>query len=181
MAEKVTIARPYAKAAFEYAREHGAFARWSEVLGAASTIVVDPQVTGLLANPRVTPSQLVDLIAGILGDTLDEHGKNFLNTLAQNRRLSLLPEIAAIYETLRADIEQIADVHVTSAMALTDEQRNRLAAALKKRLRREVRLHERAHSWHTTLVGGAVVRSGDLVVDGSLRAGLERLATELTH
>jgi F-type H+-transporting ATPase subunit delta len=178
MAEKVTIARPYAKAAFEYAREHGAFARWSEVLGAASTIVVDPQVTGLLANPRVTPSQLVDLIAGILGDTLDEHGKNFLNTLAQNRRLSLLPEIAAIYETLRADIEQIADVHVTSAMALTDEQRNRLAAALKKRLRREVRLHE---SVDPALVGGAVVRSGDLVVDGSLRAGLERLATELTH
>jgi F-type H+-transporting ATPase subunit delta len=178
MAEKVTIARPYAKAAFEYAREHGAFARWSEVLGAASTIVVDPQVTGLLANPRVTPSQLVDLIAGILGDTLDEHGKNFLNTLAQNRRLSLLPEIAAIYETLRADIEQIADVHVTSAMALTDEQRNRLATALKKRLRREVRLHE---SVDPALVGGAVVRSGDLVVDGSLRAGLERLATELTH
>jgi F-type H+-transporting ATPase subunit delta len=178
MAEKVTIARPYAKAAFEYAREHGAFARWSEVLGAASTIVVDPQVTGLLANPRVTPSQLVDLIAGILGDTLDEHGKNFLNTLAQNRRLGLLPEIAAIYETLRADIEQIADVHVTSAMALTDEQRNRLATALKKRLRREVRLHE---SVDPALVGGAVVRSGDLVVDGSLRAGLERLATELTH
>ncbi len=123
-------------------------------------------------------AQLVDLIAGILGDTLDEHGKNFLNTLAQNRRLSLLPEIAAIYETLRADIEQIADVHVTSAMALTDEQRNRLAAALKKRLRREVRLHE---SVDPALVGGAVVRSGDLVVDGSLRAGLERLATELTH
>lgn len=178
MAEKVTIARPYAKAAFEYAREHNTFARWSEVLATASAVVADANVEKLLTNPRVAPAQLVDLIASIAGGSLDDQGKNFLNTLAQNRRLGLLPEIAAIYETLRAEIEQIADVHVTSAAALNDAQRERLTNALKRRLRREVRLHE---SVDPSLIGGAVVRSGDLVIDGSLRAGLDRLATQIAH
>jgi F-type H+-transporting ATPase subunit delta len=178
MAEKVTIARPYAKAAFEYAREHNTFARWSEVLGTASAVVADANVEKLLTNPRVSPSQLVDLIASVSGGSLDEQSKNFLNTLAQNRRLGLLPEIAAIYETLRAEIEQIADVHVTSAAALNDAQRERITNALKARLRREVRLHE---SVDPSLIGGAIVRSGDLVIDGSLRAGLDRLATQIAH
>lgn len=178
MAEKVTIARPYAKAAFEYAREHNTFPRWSELLATSSAVVADPNVEPLLANPRVTPAQLVELIASIAGNSLDEQGKNFLNTLAHNRRLGLLPEIAAMYETLRAEIEQIADVHVTSAAALNEAQRARLTSALKKRLRREVRLHENVDA---SLIGGAIVRSGDLVIDGSLKAGLDRLAVALTH
>lgn len=178
MAEKVTIARPYAKAAFEYAREHNAFARWSELLATASAVVVDSNVEKFLSNPRVLPAQLVELIGGIAGEALDEHGKNFLNTLATNRRLGLLPEIAVMYETLRAEIEQIADVHVTSAVPLDASQRERLAAALKARLRREVRLHE---SVDASLIGGAVVRSGDLVIDGSLKARLDRLAGDIAH
>ena len=177
MAERVTIARPYAKAAFEHARERKAFARWSELLATASAVVADPNVEKLLSNPRVTPAQLVDLIAGVVGE-LDDQGKNFLNTLAQNRRLGLLPEISANYEKLRAEIEQIADVHVTSAIALDDAQRARLTAALKKRLRREVRLHV---SVDPSLIGGAIVRSGDLVIDGSLKSGLDRLAMEIAH
>lgn len=178
MAEKVTIARPYAKAAFEHARERNALARWSELLATASAVVADPSVEKLLSSPRVTPAQLVELIAGVIGGSLDEQGKNFLNTLAQNRRLGLLPEIAVNYEKLRAEIEQIADVHVTSAIALNDTQRTRLTAALKKRLRREVRLHESVDS---SLIGGAIVRSGDLVIDGSLKAGLDRLALDIAH
>lgn len=178
MAEKVTIARPYAKAAFEHARERNSFARWSELLATASAVVADPSVEKLLVSPRVTPAQLVELIASVVGNTLDEQGKNFLNTLAQNRRLGLLPEIAAIYETLRADVEQIADVHVTSAIALDAAQQARLTSALKKRLRREVRLHV---SVDPSLIGGAIVRSGDLVIDGSLKAGLDRLAVEIAH
>ena len=178
MAEKVTIARPYAKAAFEFARERNTFARWSDALRIASAVVADPSVEKLLNSPRVAAAQLVDLIAGVAGDALDEKGKNFLNTLAQNRRLGLLPEIAATYETLRAEIEQVADVHVTSAVPLDAAQRAKLTAALKKRLRREVRLHE---SVDKTLIGGAVVRSGDMVIDGSLRARLDRLAGEISH
>lgn len=176
MAENITIARPYAKAAFEYAREHDAFAAWSEVLSTASAVVTDQRVAKLLSNPRVTPDQLVGLIADIAGKALDTHGSNFLNTLAQNRRLALLPEIAASYEALRADVENTADVQIISAVPLTDAQRDRLAAALKKRLKREVRLHCEVD---TSLIGGAIVRSGDMVIDGSLKAGLERLSREI--
>ncbi len=176
MAEKITVARPYAKAAFEYARDHKRFAEWSQMLSTAATVVADERVATLLGNPRVTPEQLVAFIADIVGSSLDEHGRNFLNTLAQNRRLDLLPEITAAYETLRAEIENTADVQVISAVALSDAQRDRLANALRKRLKREVRLHCEVDA---SLLGGAIVRSGDMVIDGSLKAGLERLARDI--
>lgn len=178
MAEKVTIARPYARAAFGFAQEQKALAKWSELLGNASAVVADERVARLLSSPAVTPAQLVELIGESTGVALDEHGKNFLNTLAQNRRLGLLPEIAAMYEILRAEVENIADVQITSAVALNDAQRNRLSEALRKRMNRDVRLH---CDVDPALLGGAVVRSGDLVIDGSLKAGLERLASELAH
>lgn len=178
MAEKVTIARPYARAAFEYASANKALGRWSELFTTASAVVADERVERLLTNPRVTPEQLVGLIADIAGASVDEHGRNFLNMLAQNRRLGLLPEIAAIFEVLRAEVENIADVQITSAIALSDAQRERLTAALKKRLRREVRLHCDVDA---SLIGGAIVRSGDLVIDGSLKAGLERLAGDIAR
>ena len=100
MVEKVTLARPYAKAAFEAARDSKAFAHWSEMLAAAATTVADARVGKLLSSPRVQPTDLVELIAEASG--ADEHGRNVLNTLAQNRRLGVLPEVAAIYEQLRA-------------------------------------------------------------------------------
>lgn len=176
MAERVTIARPYARAAFEHARERNAFGAWSELLSTASAIVADERVARLLSNPRVTPAELVDLIADIAGSVVDPQGRNFLDTLAQNRRLDVLPDVAAIYEELRAEVENTADVQVISAIALDDAQRERLTAALKKRLKREVRLHCEVDA---SLIGGAIVRSGDLVIDGSLRAGLERLSRDI--
>lgn len=178
MAEKATIARPYAKAAFQYARERNAFAQWSEALATASAVVADERVEKLLSNPRVTPTELVELITGIAGKSIDENGRNFLSTLAQNRRLGLLPEITAMYELLRSDIEKVADVELVSATELNEAQRTRLTTALKKRLQREVRLHV---SVDPTLLGGAVVRSGDLVIDGSLKARLDRLALDIAH
>jgi F-type H+-transporting ATPase subunit delta len=182
MAEKVTIARPYAKAAFEFAREHGVLARWSDFLANASAVVTDDRVAKLLLSPRVMPADLVGVIAGVCGsssgESLDVPMSNFLETLAHNRRLGLLPHVAAIFETLRADVENIADVQVASAMALDDAQRARLRDALAKRLKREIRLHVDVDP---SLIGGAVVRCGDFVIDGSLKARLQRLATELTH
>ena len=172
MAEKVSIARPYAKAAFEFARERNALGAWSEALSTASAIIADERVAKLLSSPRITPEQLVGLIADIAGTSLDEQCRNFLNTLAQNRRLGVLPEIAAIYEVLRAEVENTADVQVVSAVPLDDAQRQRLARALQKRLKRDVRLHCEVDA---SLLGGAVVRSGDMVIDGSLKAGLEKL------
>ena len=176
MAEKITLARPYAKAALEAARDSNAFSHWSEMLAAAATTVADERVVKLLSSPRVQPSDLVELIAQASG--ADERGRNFLIALAQNRRLGVLPEVAAIYNELRAEIENISEVHVTSAVQLDDAQRARMAAALKKRFKREVSLH---YALDASLIGGAIVRAGDFVIDGSLHARLERLATQIMH
>lgn len=176
MAEKATIARPYARAAFAHAQAHGALAQWSQVLAIAAAVVADPQVAKLLGNPKVMPEQLVDLIAEVSAGQVGADARNFLLTLAENGRLGLAPEIAAMYETLRADVENVADVELVSAVPLTDAQQQRLAVALKKRLKREVRLH---CSVEPALIGGAVIRAGDFVIDGSLKSRLDRLAAEM--
>jgi F-type H+-transporting ATPase subunit delta len=178
MAEKATIARPYAKAAFESAREHKNLGVWSQTLALAGSVVADERVSKLLTNPRIKPADLINLIAEAAGGAIDQHIRNFLVTLADNRRLGLLPQIAAMYERLRADVENVADVHIVSAAPLTDAQRQRLAAAVQKRLQREVRLHCEVDA---SLLGGAIVRSGDFVIDGSLKARLERLASAMVH
>jgi len=180
MTERVTTARPYAKAAFEYAREHQQFARWSQVLQVAASVVSDERVQRLLASPLVSPAQLVDLLADIAGassSVLEAESRNFLEALAHNRRLGLLPEIAEVYETLRAQVENIADVEVVSAFPLKAKQRDRLAKALQKRLRCEIRL---SVAVDPQLIGGAIVRAGDMVIDGSLRARLDQLAVAMT-
>jgi F-type H+-transporting ATPase subunit delta len=173
MAEKATIARPYAKAAFEYAKEHNALPRWSEALAIASAVVTARQVARLLNHPRVTPAQLVDLIASVGGERIDASARRFLEIVATNRRLNVLPNIAAMFEVMRAEVENVADVEVTSAVELNDAQKQRLSDALRKRLKRDIRLH---CSVDPALIGGAVVRSGDLVIDGSLKARIERLS-----
>lgn len=178
MAERTTIARPYARAAFEYAQAHNGLPRWSNVLAKAALVVADSRVAKLLGNPHVRSADLVSLIGDACGADLDDHGRSFLTTLADNRRLAILPQIAELYEELRAEIENVADVEITSAVALDDAQRTRLSKALEKRLRRSVRLH---CAVDPSLIGGAVVRSGDMVIDGSVKARLERLAADMTH
>jgi F-type H+-transporting ATPase subunit delta len=177
MAERATVARPYAKAAFAYARETGRVAEWSGWLATARSVVASEEFQQLERSPGITNAALSGLVTGICGDALDEHGKAFLALLSENGRLDFLPEIAARFEELRAEDQNVADVEVVSATALDDRQRERLAAALRKRLRRDVRLQ---CSVDPSLIGGAVVRSGDLLIDGSLKDRLERLRTELT-
>lgn len=177
MAEKSTIARPYAKALFELALEHKKLGAWSEALGLAATVVSDERVRKLLTSPHVTIEQLADLVIGIVGGQLDAEGRNFIRVLAANHRLGLLPEIAAIYEKLKAAEENTVDVTVTSAVALDKDQQQKFSQALSARLKRDVRLHCEVDS---TLLGGAVLRADDLVIDGSLRGRLERLSAELT-
>jgi F-type H+-transporting ATPase subunit delta len=178
MAENVTIARPYARAAFDYARTHGTLPAWSRALAAAQATIATPEVARLLTDPRVMPSDLVDLLAGACGDSLDEHGRNFLAVLAENRRLGLLPEIATMFDAMRADVENVADVRVVSAVELSADQRERLAKALRKRLARDVRM---SCEVDPALLGGAVIMSGDLVIDGSLRSRLARLAAQMAN
>ncbi len=177
MADRLTIARPYARAAFEEARKNGGLAPWSQALQAAALVVKDPRVASLLDNPRVTPAELAQFVDEIAASPLGEHGANFVRTLADNHRLGLLPEIAELFDTLKDDAEGVVDVTVTSAAALDEGQRAKISAALARRLRRKVRLHCQTDP---TLIGGAVLRAGDLVIDGSLRTRLERIAYELT-
>jgi F-type H+-transporting ATPase subunit delta len=177
MADRLTIARPYARAAFEEARRNGGLAPWSEALQAAALVVRDPRVASLLDDPRVTPQQLAQLVDDIAAAPLGEHGANFVRTLAANHRLGYLPEIAELFDTLKDDAEGVADVTVTSAGALDPAQRERITAALARRLKRKVRLHCETDP---ALIGGAILRSGDLVIDGSLRTRLNRIAYELT-
>jgi F-type H+-transporting ATPase subunit delta len=178
MAEKSTIARPYAKALFELALEQKKLGAWSQALGIAAAVVSDAQVKKLLTSPHVTTEQLAGLLIDIGGKSLDFEGQNFIRVLASNRRLGLLPEIAAIFERLKAEAEQVVDVTVTSAAPLSTEQQRSYSSALRQRLKTDVRLHCEVDP---ALLGGAILRANDLVIDGSLRGRLDRLATELLN
>ena len=181
MAEKATIARPYARAAFEHARDAGALAAWSQLLAAGAAVAAAPGAEALLGNPRVAPEQLVELIASVAAESgarVDAGGRNFLGVLAQGRRLGYLPEIAAQFEARRAEVENTIDVEVTTALALEPAQRAALEAALGRRFGRKVRLAETVDG---ALVGGAIVRAGDLVIDGSLRGRLARLEQQISQ
>jgi F-type H+-transporting ATPase subunit delta len=176
VAERATIARPYAKAAFQYAQDAKTFAQWSQGLQAAAEIVADPRVAALTKSPQTSQDDLVSIISDLAGDKLNPGMQNFLRVLAENHRLLLLPEIAAHYEDLRSDVENTIDVEVVSAVALNGAQADKLSQALSTRLKRKVRMQ---NSVDASLLGGAVVRAGDLVIDGSLKGRLQRLATEL--
>jgi F-type H+-transporting ATPase subunit delta len=176
VAERATIARPYAKAAFEYARDSRAFAEWSEGLKAAAEIVADPRVAALTKDPAWSQADLTSIITDVAGPKLNPSMQNFVRILAENHRLLVLPEIAARYEELRSEVENTVDVQVISAVPLNGAQSEKLSQALRTRLKRNVRMQ---NSVDAALLGGAVVRAGDLVIDGSLRGRLQRLATEL--
>lgn len=179
MAEIATIARPYARAAFEHAQAADGLGRWSELLAVASAAVRDERVQPLLGNPRVTAEALASFVLELAGQSgADDNTRNFVKLIAQNQRFDLLPEIAAQYEALRAEVENVVDVQLVSAIELTEPQRARFQAALERRLKRTVRLHSRIDA---ELVGGAIVRAGDFVIDGSLKGKVERLGQAMTN
>ena len=177
MAERATIARPYAKAAFEAALPGRAFAQWSAGLAVAAEIVVDPRVAELVKNPELPSADIAEFIIGVAGGKLDARMQNFVRVLAENHRLLLLPEILAHYEAMRAEVENTVDVEVISAVKLDPAQAEKLAGALNARLKRRVNMR---NSVDASLLGGAVIHAGDLVIDGSLKGRLQRLRTELT-
>jgi F-type H+-transporting ATPase subunit delta len=177
MADKTTIARPYAKAAFAEARGENRLGPWSDAIRTAATVVTDTRVATLLGNPRVKSTDLAQLVIDIAGPQVGEHGANFVRTLAENHRLAYLPEISALFDELKDEAEKVVDVTVTSAAPLDEGQRKTLTAALERRLKRGIRMQ-----CHTdpSLIGGAVLQAGDLVIDGSLRSQLNKITYELT-
>ena len=177
MADRSTIARPYAKAAFRQASADGRLGPWSETLSAGAQIVADPRVKPLLGSPRVGADQIIALIAEGAGGSLDDNGRRFLATLAENKRLSFLPEISRLFDELKDEAEGVVDVQIISAAAMGTAEQQKLASALEQRFRRKVRVHAQVDP---ELIGGAVVRAGDLTIDGSYKSRLERLAYELT-
>jgi F-type H+-transporting ATPase subunit delta len=178
MADRATIARPYARAAFAHAHAGKELAAWSKLLGVAAEAAADSRVARLIGNPHVTGDELVDLLGGLSKQAAGEGGRNFLRALAANRRLHLLSHIAAQFEALRAEVEGVVDVEIISARDIAAPQEKKLTAALKRRLGRDVRLHTRIDE---SLIGGAIVRAGDLVIDGSLKGRLARLGSALTN
>ena len=177
MADRSTIARPYARAAFAEAQADKRLAPWADAINTGAVVVQDERVKRLLDHPRVTPAELAQFVIDIAGNGIDQDAKNFVQTLAENRRLGYLPEIAAIFNELKDAEEGIVDVTVTSAAPLAQQQQLTLSEALSRKLKRQVRLHCETDA---SLIGGAVLRAGDLVIDGSLRTRLDRIAAELT-
>ncbi len=176
MAELTTVARPYAKAAFQFADESNSLNDWSDMLAFASAVSVDETVQGYLQNPKVTSAQKADAFTQLCSDKLNEQGKNFIALLAQNKRLSLLPEIVVLFEAFKSLKEQSVDAYITSAFPLTDEQTSKLAASLKQKLGKEVNV---TTSEDSSLLGGVIIHAGDIVIDGSVRGKLAKLADKL--
>ncbi|MBA3563702.1 MAG: F0F1 ATP synthase subunit delta [Gammaproteobacteria bacterium] len=184
MAEKITIARPYATAAFELAREHDDLDQWSRTLENAANVARDGRVREMLLSPTVTPDELAGLFVGICresgawGGSVEEMGDNFLRLLAHNRRLGLLPEIAEVFDAMKAEVENTIEVTLVSAREVDEAHRAKIVQALGSRLGRDVHLHCEIDE---SLIGGAIVRAEDLVIDGSMRGRLEKLAGAMAY
>jgi F-type H+-transporting ATPase subunit delta len=176
MSEATTIARPYAQAAFEQAQKQGDLKGWSGVLGSVKSIMGNTDVQALVSNPKVSVAKVEALVLSLTGTGLSQQQQNFVRVLAENRRLPVAAEIAAMYELLRAEAEKSVDVTVSSAFDLSDAQQQKIIAALKTRMGREVRLSCKLDK---DLVGGIVIRAGDKVIDGSARTRLTDLTNAL--
>ncbi len=178
MAEKSTIARPYALAVFSLAEEQQQLPQWTEILALLAAISEDPAMTAMIGNPRVSQSQLRNLFYEVGGEHFDDKAKSLVSVLVENGRIALLPEIASLYERYRAEAENIVQAEIISAYVVSPEQQETIAAALNARLGREVTITCRVDE---TLVGGAIIRAGDMVIDGSVTGQLGRLSTALSQ
>jgi F-type H+-transporting ATPase subunit delta len=176
MSEAITIARPYAQAVFEEAQKLADLKGWSDVLVSLAEAAVHPEVGALITNPRVSKAQLESLMDGLLGAQAKTQQRNFVRVLVDNQRLAVLPEIAAIYETLRAEAEKTVNVVVDSAFELSAAQQEKIVSSLKARLGREIKLVCKVNK---ELLGGVVIRAGDKVIDGSARTRLGEMANAL--
>lgn len=176
MAEITTLARPYAKAAYEFALENKALETWSSMLGFVSSLVQDPYMQKVLQSPVLSDQQKAETLTSIDPSKIDPSGRNFICQLARHDRLELLPEIFILFEVLKAEQEKRVDVKVLSAFPLSAAENEKLTASLKKRLGRDVQINSEVDK---SLIGGLVIRAGDLVIDGSVSGKLAKLSERL--
>ena len=176
MAELSTLARPYAKAAFEYAVEAKDVQGWSDSLSLAASVAQQPAVEKLLSSPSATAAKQAEAVQNICGDELATACQNFISILSENRRLQLLPQISQQFEIMKANLEKAVDVDVVAASKLDAAHQKALSEAISVKLERKVNLQV---SLDKSLLGGAVIRAGDTVIDGSIRGRLTKLAESL--
>jgi F-type H+-transporting ATPase subunit delta len=177
MAELVTLARPYAKAAFEVALGAGKLSEWQAMLNTAGAVVSDRKVRAALASPALTSEQQSELMLGVCGDALDAKASNLVRSLASNKRLSLLPEIAVQFQKLKAQQEKIVGVQIRSAFPMDEAVAARLSQALGKKWQCQVELQTEVDA---SLLGGVVIKAGDTVIDASVRGRMQKLAEALS-
>ncbi len=183
MADKHTLARPYAQAIFDLAQSGNALGDWSGALQAAGLVVDDPSIARLIDNPKVSDKRLVELLQSIFADIPaakslagGSDGTNLLRLLIENDRLGVLPEIAERFEALKSAAENIVEVTITTASPIDDAQKQTIVSALQARLGNKINA---TTATDEDLIGGAIIRAGDFVIDGSVRAQLDRLSASL--
>ncbi len=177
MTQPLTIARPYARAAYEIAAADGSQNAWAEKLTFAAQVAAEPQVKALFGDPRVPAQAIVSLFVRA-DEAAGSLFKRFLEVLAENRRLRELPEIVALFEQMKREAEHVLKVRVRSAVPMDDAEATRLAEALKRRFKSDIELER---SVDPTMLGGAVIDAGETVIDGSLKTRLAKLESALTH
>ena len=176
MIEPITLARPYARAAFQFAVDNGAVDSWHEALVTVAAVVAEPSVAKVLDDPATTASQRAQTVATVLGDDLPTGVTQFVSVMAENHRLTLAGEVATLFAELRSALDAAANVTVTSAFDVADATIEQLAASLTTKLGKTV---EMTVETDASLIGGAIIRAGDMVIDGSVRGRLQKLATAL--
>lgn len=175
MSELTTIARPYAKAAFDFAVEQSAVEKWTEMLGFVAEVAKNDQVQAFL-NSSFSAQKIADTVISICGEQLDKSGQNLIRLMAENKRLTVLPVVFEQFKSYVEDYNATAEVQVISAQPLNATQTEKITAAMEKRLSRKVRLN---CSVDSSLIAGVIIRTEDFVIDGSSRGQLARLADEL--
>ena len=175
MADTITIARPYAKAAFDFAVEKNNVDQWLEMITFIGQVASDVTVIKMLKAMTGTADK-VEFLVKLGGEQLDENGHNLLKVMAQNERLSVLPQVAELFAQYRDEFMKQVDADITSATELSDAQMADISASLEKRLARKVKLNV---SIDKSLVAGVIIRVGDLLIDGSVRGQLDRLSNQL--
>jgi len=174
--EATTIARPYAEAVFARADETDSLDLWSDTLALLAQVVEEPTMKAAIADPKFDQASLIELLIEIGGEQLHEEAKNLIKLLVQNGRMSVMPDIALLFETLKAEKQSVLKVHVRSAFALEEAQEKQIADALKAKLGRDVTITSEEDA---SLIGGVHIRAGDMVIDGSVSGQLQQLANEL--
>lgn len=177
MSSALSLARPYARAAFEMARSANALGEWAGKLGFAAQVAADPRVTALFGDPRISQGDLAALVTPE-GEGADSPFAGFVRVLSENGRLPVLPEVGALFEQLKHEAERVLKVTVRSATTMDSSETGKLKEALKRRFGRDIEMEQTVDA---SMLGGAIIDAGDVVIDGSVRGRLARLSQALVN